>query len=394
MTVVDPAPVADAQDDRRLLTIAVVGNFPPPVNGQALALAGTADRLAEAGHQVTRHVVTKRVPPPSARAVTRAARGLGSNVGYAGRLLRHAGRVLVARRVAEVTVIAMPANGGRWFVPAVVAACRVRGSRVVFRHDTSGAARRRLPTVAAMVALAGRDQLHVVLCDRMAAGLRARYGERLPTVTLSNAWLAEPSVARPAGRDAGPVRLGHLSNLDVAKGVLTVLDVFDELQRRQPGGYRLEVAGPTGDPVVRRALADAAARHGDAFTYCGAVYGSAKQDFWRRCDVFVFPSAYRQEAEPLVMDEALAAGVHVVASAVGCLGCSQTFPPGPAIEIAEEVSVAELTDRIERVATRLDPAACVASFDRRRARAESQWNDVLAAIEGERARPAEPVDAR
>ena len=51
----------------------------------------------------------------------------------------------------------------------------------------------------------------------------------------------------------------------------------------------------------------------------GPVHGAAKARFFAMIDVFVFPTRYAHEADPLVVWEALAAGRPVIAYARGCI---------------------------------------------------------------------------
>ena len=55
------------------------------------------------------------------------------------------------------------------------------------------------------------------------------------------------------------------------------------------------------------------------FSYIGPVYGKAKNEFYQDLDVFIFPSKYLNEAEPLVLFEAAQCGVFSIGSDVGCV---------------------------------------------------------------------------
>jgi glycosyltransferase involved in cell wall biosynthesis len=48
--------------------------------------------------------------------------------------------------------------------------------------------------------------------------------------------------------------------------------------------------------------------------WVGAVHGEAKSDLLRSADVFVFPSYYHFECQPLVIIEAMASGKAIIAS--------------------------------------------------------------------------------
>ncbi|MCG3024525.1 glycosyltransferase, partial [Escherichia coli] len=53
--------------------------------------------------------------------------------------------------------------------------------------------------------------------------------------------------------------------------------------------------------------------------YFGPVYGEDKTRFLNDLDVFIFPSRYYNEAEPLVVYEAAASGNYVIGSEVGSM---------------------------------------------------------------------------
>jgi glycosyltransferase involved in cell wall biosynthesis len=81
----------------------------------------------------------------------------------------------------------------------------------------------------------------------------------------------------------------------------------------------LVVAGPTVDRSGERLLVHAKTRLGDALDYRGAVHGDAKTTFFHDIDVLLFPTRYANEAQPLVVLEAMAHGVPVIAAARGCI---------------------------------------------------------------------------
>lgn len=103
--------------------------------------------------------------------------------------------------------------------------------------------------------LGGRRLTHVVLCEGMGARLQRRYRSVERVLVCSNAGLL--GYASEAVRERGPV------------------------------------LGPIAPDEV--------------------------DDFYQQIDVFVFPSLYAQEAEPLVVLDAGRHGVPTIAFAVGCL---------------------------------------------------------------------------
>jgi glycosyltransferase involved in cell wall biosynthesis len=199
----------------------------------------------------------------------------------------------------------------------IVAAARLRGYRVCVHHHSFRYLDQDYWPMRVLVAAAGKNTLHVVLGDVMARRLSERYPRTGEPFIMNNAAL----VGAPVGRArtaavAGPWRIGYLANLTAEKGI----DDFLRLAETCSAESRLHfvVAGPfeqsASEPAYRKRFAAL-----PNLEYCGAVYGEAKQRFWSDIDVFVFPTRYRHEADPLVVHEALRAGCPVIAFGRGCI---------------------------------------------------------------------------
>jgi glycosyltransferase involved in cell wall biosynthesis len=120
------------------------------------------------------------------------------------------------------------------------------------------------------------------------------------------------------GDSGGVMTIGHLSNLCFEKGIGTVLDIFAEL-RAKGLPVRLVLAGPARSKDVAALIDRARNEFGDAVVYCGAVHGEDKWAFFREIDIFLFPTRYKIEAQPVVVLEALSFGRPVIAYGRGCI---------------------------------------------------------------------------
>ncbi len=239
--------------------------------------------------------------------------------------------------------------------------------------------------MAIFVALAGRDAVHICLCPHMATLLRQQYNRIENVRVASNAALVEPLVTSRRARAAG-IRLGFLSNLVPEKGLDTVFEVFGNL-RRQGIDVGLVVAGPAASKEARALLDAALQKFGEAFDYRGGVYGSSKTRFFEDIDIFLFPTRYANEAEPLVVLEALTAGLPVIATIRGCI--SADISPAMGTIYADEdyvdASVRLLREWINR------PEMLAAASNMARARAQHLFRaaqEQVAQLTAEMARQA------
>lgn len=162
------------------------------------------------------------------------------------------------------------------------------------------------------------------------------------------------AVRRRDAETATPVKVGFIGRPSPDKGVLVLAAAIDELNRRDPGSFRLVLAGEprfvsdADRQLVEQALSDIAA-HVDRLGWV------SRDDFFSSIDLAVFPSVW---AEPfgLVAAEAMAARVPFVISDAGALPevAGPAHPwvakAGDAHELAEVLTAAAAADAGEQTA--------------------------------------------
>jgi glycosyltransferase involved in cell wall biosynthesis len=152
----------------------------------------------------------------------------------------------------------------------------------------------------------------------------------------------------------GALRIGFLGRLDPAKGLDVLLGASQTLSRRD---WTIDIGG-VGHPDYERALRSQFEE--PRIRFLGHVRSDA---FLQSVDVLVVPSLWH-EPLPLVVIEALAAGVPVIASRVG--GIPEVVVEGQTGFLVLSGQQAELRSVLERVIetpaiVRSMRAACVAS---------------------------------
>jgi glycosyltransferase involved in cell wall biosynthesis len=280
-----------------------LASLPPPVNGQANCNAAMWTLLSGNAPLVELSLGHSRIGK------------IFRSFANSWKLLRYAKR-------GDAAYISIPGQYGAWLLLPAIAAARARGLTIWFHHHSFRSINRGpMPVMRLLVGMAGPRQNHILLsdsmCDRFAA-LYLQSGAGLAHA-MSNTVLLAPDLRTDlAPRSKGPPTLGHMSVLTREKGVLYLIDLFDELSRHVPG-IRLVIAGPATDAKLLAAVHAAQARYPETFEYRGEVATVEKDKFYRDIDFFVLPTTLVDEAEPLVMIEAYARGVDVFATAVGCI---------------------------------------------------------------------------
>lgn len=151
--------------------------------------------------------------------------------------------------------------------------------------------------------------------------------ERIAVVPNGIDW-PSPDVSRNLPRSGSRIRILHLSTLSHLKGALVLLQAvpFVVNQRKD---VEFVFAGPWSH-VEDELWAEQFIREekvGDCVSFSGQVDGAEKRALFDTADIFVFPGV-QQEGQPLVVIEAMAAGLPVIFTDRGCL--RDTVPDGEA----------------------------------------------------------------
>ena len=164
-----------------------------------------------------------------------------------------------------------------------------------------------------------KGAFHIALCDVMAEKLASVYfipHDRI--CILSNAAFLEegkkPLTSRRPARDV--LTLGFISNIILEKGIVEFFEVIATLTQQ---GFHVKglIAGPV-DAAIEDTFFSMLKEY-DEIEYVGAVYDEKKEAYFQRIDMLLFPTKYRNEAEPLTILEALREGIPVIAANRGCI---------------------------------------------------------------------------
>ena len=288
-------------------SVVVIGPLPPPVHGAALITAHIADKLREKGPVQVCDVSPGRLERGFRYHLTRVRRNLAAAQEVANGGFGAGGAVYLSAA----------GRSGLFYNMFLAAAARILRREIFVHHNSFAYIDRNDWRMSLLVKISGPTTTPMCGCAGMERRFRDLYGVTGRVVVLSNGAFYPPSSLGPKP-DGGPLRLGHMSNLSREKGLDLVFDVFRAL-RAEGDAARLILAGPPVGSADAALIEQAREEFGGALEYRGPLYDDAKQSFLSEIDVFVFPTRYRNEADPMVLYEAMANGVPVIAYGRGCI---------------------------------------------------------------------------
>jgi len=354
--------------------VAFVGPLPPPLHGFSSVCSLMLARLRLHGAVE----VFDRAP----RGSNRAQRML--------RQVREVLRYFATLRGSAHSAIYLALSGGlgQAIDGLYVLTGRLLG-RQLFVHHHSFAYLNRATLVNRLLFSQLHAATHIVLSEAMGSALARRYRIDSSAIrVVSNAAflgppapIATPPIATPPSATATPLAIGFLSNITFDKGFVEFFAVLTQL-RRLAVPYRAMIAGPVAQDA--RATFDRLLATADQVAYAGPLYDDAKSLFYQQLDILLFPTRYANEAEPLVIHEALRAAVHVIACPRGAIPELLSNGAGLVFDVDGFVAnAARCIDELSRDRSRLTRARelSFAQAQRLQLRAEAQLAELLRQIQ-------------
>lgn len=294
--------------DGRVRVISL-GPLPPPIHGLS----------------VTNQVVTMRLGTHADVVVVNTA--VPDRVGashHLARIAKHIGglRMLIARRGRgryRSLYLTCPGGLSLWYLLPISLAARVLGYRIVVHHNSYRYINEPTLVMRLFVNALGPRSRHVLLSSRMREQFENIYRPTQRSLVCSNVAFID-DLPVEAARHIQPhrrFRIGYLGTISEDKGLLVQREVLEHA-RKAGIEAQLWLAGTPLTERDRGLLIKVLADCRDV-KHFGELVGEEKVRFFAALDAFVFPTRYRLEAEPLVIHEAMRAGLPVAVFDRGCI---------------------------------------------------------------------------
>jgi glycosyltransferase involved in cell wall biosynthesis len=364
------------------MKILQIGFFPPPVHGMSFVNQRVYNFFTEKGLEV--HKVCSGFIPK-----TSSNKGIVFLLGRIRNFLIVLFTItyfFIKNRKERVVAYVTPSGGSGLIFDLCICwlLVKLNVSAIIYHHH-SFSYLTQASNIIQKIARFSNNSYHIFLCNSMKGAFLEVYGSEFEgrTFTVGNAWCLNPTRVSIDSdqKNATEICLGHLSNLCQEKGLHTVVSIFEKLVQKGKL-VKLHLAGPASDSdkVFIQSLI---ARYEHLVYWSGPVYELNKQKWYESIDVFLFPSRYINEAQPMVILEAMSYGCTVIATQRGCIPEMLVEGSGYAIAESEfeDVSVQFLERLIDdRDKLNMLKSNAYSRFKDMQALATSEMNHILSIL--------------
>lgn len=274
---------------------------PPPINGMTIV---TDQMIEVVGDRAEVHAIQNRRPK------SRIPWGMRRHLQF----IFETCKASLSSKGRDIAYFVPSADRGLLFNLLLAPLLRIAFRRVWLHHHVSRYIKQHDWRMSLFLGILGSKAHHITLSSEMSFNLKELYGASL-IVPISNAGFLRD--LPPREKNGGQIQtIGFIGNVSEEKGILRFIEVIETLNNLNIDIKAL-IAGPCDDPKVSQHVKAFIERSPNSRQYLGLVSGDAKAKFFRDTDVILFPSSYSNEAQPMVIFEALAYGIPVLATTAG-----------------------------------------------------------------------------
>lgn len=287
--------------------IVMIGAFPPPIHGMAVVNQTVLDRLRATG---TRPVV---IDVSALNLSTRFAARLNRLIKTALSIFR---LVCMTRLNGANLYMSVSGGLGQLSEIVIVLVSKLKNMELFLHHHSFSYLSKFSAVTQMLINASGPSTLHITLSDGMAKQLKQTY-DVLNTLSLSNAFSVLPADTPFKIVPKSLTTLGFISNISAQKGIFNFIELIAEFNS-QGLPLNAKIAGPFESFQTQKMVAQRLTKMANV-EYVGPTFGPQKENFFKDIDVMVFPTQYKNEADPLIVIEAMRYGVPVIAYGRGCI---------------------------------------------------------------------------
>jgi len=304
------------------------------------------------------------------------------NFGKLQAVLRGLAAAYRNRKQWRAMYIGMSGNLGQYYELIFVCLGRFYGKALYLHHHSFAYIDRGKIHFRLLSYVAGSDCTHIVLSKKMGELLEAQYKSVNKVRVLSNiVFIPKPKVTVKSLNPA--IVIGFMSNISFDKGIGLFFDTLDRL-RLDGVEFEAVIAGPFQNKKVDDFVSDKILNQRNV-TYIGPIYEKEKVNFLKKINILLFPTMYKNEAEPLTIYECFAYGVPVISLNRGCIGENLDYRCGLLVNDPSEYAFIASRQVSSWVADRESMAAialsCREAFEAKQAICEPALAEIIETIQ-------------
>ena len=244
----------------------------------------------------------------------------------------------------DVLYVGLSGGLGQIYETFFILIARIFKKRIFLHHHSFAYINQHKIHFRILCLISGRQSIHLTLSEGMSKKLMSKYSSIKCTRVVSNsAFIDSDKLSENIFNDR--LKIGFLSNISFEKGISLF---FETVERLIEEGVSVDVkiAGPFEDKKVEKYVLTKLKKI-STVQYLGAIYGDDKEKFFNEINILLFPTQYRNEAEPLIIHECFSYGIPVISLDRGCI--SEIMSDFPYLCISERSRfIKESVDIIKR----------------------------------------------
>lgn len=293
--------------------IIVCGPFPPPVHGMSKNLLIFKEKLEKQGA----HVVPIDISPGG------LVRGISYHLTKIKKVFLAVCKIAKMQKQTDLKFY-MPPDGGYGIIYSILltTSALIKGCEVYLHHRSYAYINNKSVLMKILCNLSKHKITHIFLSDGMAKDFSENYSVQnyfiVSNLIHVKPWFDTLSLDKNNYKLDGVLRFGFLSNISFEKGFRDAVNTVLALNN-QGVAASLKVGGVCDNAEVQAYCDEVTRLYPEMIKIEGFVDKERKRNFFSDIDWFLFPTRYKNEAQPNVLFESVAAGIPFMTIERGCI---------------------------------------------------------------------------
>lgn len=305
-------------------SIVLIGAFPPPDHGMSIVNQSVFNQLCFSG-----------VSPVSLNtSPNELSRSLKHRLKRIPKIVKAIQFLLMTHHLNGTKLyMSVSAGFGQIYEIFFALLAQTRGMKLFIHHHSYSYCRKYSLLTHLLIRAAGSDAIQIVLSKKMGQNLNFFYQIRNFEPVSNAVFCFRKNISCKKIRK-NLVKIGFLSNISAQKGIYDFINLTISLNKANLP-IKAIIAGPFLNSSIEKKVLNYIKGIGN-IKYIGPKEGIEKENFFQQIDVLIFPTRYVNEAEPLVILEAMSYCVPTIAYGRGCIPELINNKSGRVIETNED----------------------------------------------------------